>query len=69
MSAWVKFLDYFPDYVPQPNYSVGFKIFGSANNDWVSGMIPNEWKWVSQVGPVVPGVDFNRLIYIFDGVT
>ena len=64
MSAWVKFLTD----VPPASGNYGFKIQGTVNNGWVSDMKKNEWKWVSQVGPVVPGGDGNHLIYIFDSV-
>lgn len=64
MSAWVKFLT--P--VPPASGNYGFKIQGAVNNGWVGDMVQNEWKWVSQVGPVQPGGDGNHLIYIFDSV-
>lgn len=64
MSAWVKFIDS----VPPASGNYGFKIQGNVNNGWVSEMVPNEWKWVSQVSQVVPGGDGNHDIYIFDSV-
>lgn len=64
MSAWVKFLTD----VPPASGNYGFKIQGKVNNDWVSGMTKNEWKWVSAVSPVTVGGDGNHNIYIFDSV-
>ena len=64
MSAWVKFLTD----VPAASGNYGFKIQGAVNNGWVGDMNKNEWKWISQVGPVQPGGDGNHLIYIFDSV-
>ena len=65
MSGWVKFIDN----VPEASRYFGFNIQGNMNNDWIAGMVPNEWKWISQVGPVVPGGDGNHVIYIYDNMT
>ena len=64
MSAWIKYIDL----VPVPTYGHSFKIQGQDDYDWISGMSPNEWMWVSSVNPVVVDGDSNLFIYIFDSV-
>jgi hypothetical protein len=34
----------------------------------MNDMVSNEWKWVSVVGPTLPGEDYNGKLYIFDTV-
>lgn len=41
---------------------------GVISNDWVDGMKPDEYKWVSVVGKVVQDGDENQVKFIFDEI-
>lgn len=64
MSAWVLF----KDKVPPKSKNFGFKLTGKVRNEWVDGMKPNEWKWISIVEKIIPNGDFNHVFYIIDSV-
>ena len=62
-SAWVRF----DDQIPAVSANFGFKIHGQVNNDYLNDMVPNEWKYVSYVGPATNG-DAGYILFIFDSM-
>ena len=64
MSAWVAFRDT----VPRQSSGLGFKITGTVRNEWLRGMRPNQWKWVSIVEKITTNGDRNHVLFIFDSI-
>jgi hypothetical protein len=64
MSGWIKF----HEKVPAGTNNFGWKIMGQVRNDWLDTCEPNEWHYISEVAPVVPGGDGNHVIFIFDSM-
>jgi len=52
--------------VPTASYELGIMIYGQLTNDWIEGMQPNEWRWISVVRPVIPGGDGDRIRFLMN---
>ena len=53
VSGYVKFLHS----APSASSGFGFKLLGQVRNEWVTGMTPNEWHWVSVSAAVAQGAE------------
>lgn len=58
----------FHSQIPPPSHNFGLKINGQTCNDWLDGLEPNTWKFVSAVAPVIAGEDFDYHLLIFDSI-
>ena len=44
---------------PSASSGFGFKLLGQVRNEWVTGMTPNEWHWVSVSAAVAQGAELK----------